>query len=96
MSRETKLFAENQISSNEMSVLECLQSKIDKSHVEVSGTSEVSELSATTGIKDKDEVLRALYTLEGKSFVSPYPKGDLTSQTWQITTHGVKALTMIE
>ena len=59
------------------------------------GIAEVSELSQDTGIRDNDEILRALYTLEGKRMVSPEPDGDFTSNQWQITDTGRKALQFV-
>ena len=56
---------------------------------------EISEISVETGIRDKDEVLRALYTLEGKSLVEPHPMGDFTSNQWKITDIGVRALSIV-
>jgi len=56
---------------------------------------EVAELAGKSGIKDSDEVLRALYTLEGKSLVQPFPAGDFTSNNWQITNIGIKALDLM-
>lgn len=57
-------------------------------------TKEVGEIAILSGIKDNDEVLRALYTLEGKSLVRPEPAGDFTSDYWKITDIGMKALTL--
>lgn len=74
----------NSISSNELAVLGCLGV--------ISSSAEINEIVSNTGIRDSDEVLRALYTLEGKSLVSPFPEGDFTSNQWQITTFGLKAL----
>ena len=56
---------------------------------------EVAELAGKSGVKDSDEVLRALYTLEGKSLVQPFPAGDFTSNNWQITDIGLKALDLM-
>ena len=57
---------------------------------------EITEISCMTGIRDSDEILRALYTLEGKNLVSPEPKGDFTSNQWIITETGVRAVGMLE
>ncbi len=57
---------------------------------------DVNELASVTGIKDSDEILRALYTLEGKSLARPEPDGDLTSPHWIITDTGVKAVQYLE
>lgn len=57
---------------------------------------EISEIAVTSGIGSSDEVLRALFILEGKSLVQPQPAGDLTSHQWQITDTGVLALQMLQ
>lgn len=97
--------AKNAISDSEFMVLNCLGQRAEVFSIEpVSNgnavesdsnglqTTEVSEISSNTGIRDNDEVLRALYTLEGKNLVSPEPAGDFTSNQWQITATGLKAL----
>lgn len=81
----------NIISGHEVAVLNCLGGHISND----SKTIEVSEISYSTGIRDNDEILRALYTLEGKSMVAPEPRGDFTSNHWQITEMGKKALSMV-
>lgn len=55
----------------------------------------ISEIALKTGISDSDEVLRALYVLEGRSLVEPHPHGDFTSDRWRITAVGIKALSMM-
>lgn len=75
----------NAISTNELAVLGCLSTINNPS-------AEITEIVSGTGIRDSDEVLRALYTLEGKSLVSPFPEGDFTSNQWKITNFGLKAL----
>ncbi len=79
---------ENLFSYIEVTILKSLS----KTRASETSTIEVSELSTSTGIKDNDEVLRALYTLEGKSLARPYPEGDFTSNSWKITQTGIKAL----
>jgi len=79
---------ENLFSFVEVTVLKSLS---DAQSTEAT-TIEVSELASVTGIKDNDEVLRALYTLEGKSLARPHPEGDFTSNSWKITQTGIKAL----
>ena len=64
--------------------------------VEEAKTIEVSQISSTIGIKDKDEIVRALYTLEGKSLAQPYPQGDFTSNQWHITEVGVQAIQLLK
>lgn len=56
----------------------------------------VNEISQNTGIRDNDEVLRALYTLEGKQLVQPDPAWDFTSNRWKITDVGVKAVEVLK
>src|SRR5262249_15943183 len=58
-------------------------------------TVEVSDIASGTGIRDREEALRALYTLEGKNLVQPEPAGDFTSHHWIITDTGVKALNVL-
>ena len=85
--------ARNAISDCELMVLNCLgEKKSCEQDEQQTSIAEVVEISNTTGIKDNDEVLRALYTLEGKNLVSPEPAGDFTSSQWQITEVGLKAL----
>lgn len=59
-------------------------------------TIEVSQISTNIGVKDKDEVVRALYTLEGKSLARPYPNGDFTSNQWHITDVGLEAMKLLK
>ena len=84
----------NIISDTELNILQFLEtnlgSTVDRN------TIEIAQISQSTGIKDNDEVLRALYSLEGKSLVEPNPPGDFTSNHWRITNVGSKALDMIE
>ena len=77
----------------EYSVLKYLS---NRRHGNVEGPIEIGEISSTTGIRDSEEVLRALYTLEGKSLVEPEPRGDFTSNIWQITDIGVRALGLVD
>ena len=79
----TEQLIKNSISRIELDVLSSLNNNI---------AIEINEIVSTSGMRDSDEVLRALYTLEGKSLVSPFPEGDLTSNQWKITNNGVKAL----
>lgn len=88
-----KLSEKTHISHLELDVLRCLCSR--KGGKDVS-PADISEISFTTGIKDNDEVLRALYTLEGKNLVEPEPRGDFTSNVWQITSIGIRALGLLE
>lgn len=74
----------------ELTVLSILEEKRSEATDKLTG--EISELVARTGIRDSDEILRALYTLEGKMMVSPEPQGDFTSNKWFITDQGLKAL----
>lgn len=52
---------------------------------------DLNEIGQQIGVRDSDEVLRSLYTLEGKSLVEPDPPGDLTSARWRVTPLGMKA-----
>ena len=56
-----------------------------------SPVAEISQIAVESNTRDNDEILRALYTLEGKSLVSPEPEGVFTSKVWKITEFGVKA-----
>ena len=87
----TERVKQNLFSDVEVSILKNLapQNPIDLL------TLEVAELVSKSGIKDSDEVLRALYTLEGKSLVQPSPPGDFTSNNWQITDIGIRALDLM-
>ena len=86
----------NAISEYELAVLAMLHDKIiSDGENSAFKTIEISELSHSTGINDNDEVLRALYTLEGKSFVTPEPPGSFTSTSWRITDVGCKALQLV-
>ena len=87
----TERVKQNLFSDIEVSVLKNLAPNSLAEH----NALEVNELVGKTGIKDGDEVLRALYTLEGKSLVEPFPAGDFTSNNWQITDIGVKALDLM-
>lgn len=85
---------ENLFSQTEVTVLKCLCNR--QQSQEDTDTTDITELSSSTGIRDNEEVLRALYTLEGKSLVEPHPPGDFTSTSWRITGTGVKALTLLK
>jgi len=52
---------------------------------------DISEVAEMSGLKDDKETLRYLYILEGHKLVTPFPIGDFTSKTWQVTEEGVKA-----
>lgn len=84
----------NLISTSEFEILRLLHHKRSAT-LSPQPTTEVNEISQATGIGDSDEVLRALYTLEGKSLVQPEPHGDLTSNHWLITDVGIKAFNLI-
>ncbi len=83
----------HRISSSELTVLKYL-GEGTPSAAELQ-TTEIAQISVSTGLRDSDEVLRALYTLEGKNLVAPEPLGDFTSNRWQITDVGRKALQII-
>jgi hypothetical protein len=84
----------SKLSHSELNVLRCLSQRRNTSAV-TSCITEIGEISQHTGIRDNDEVLRALYTLEGKCLVQPEPQGDFTSNHWQITDTGLRALSVI-
>jgi hypothetical protein len=65
-----------------------LQSDPDKDNLQV------AEISQGTGVRDTDDILRALYTLEGKHLVEPCPPGDFTSSFWRVTPIGQRAVMM--
>jgi hypothetical protein len=52
----------------------------------------ITEIAELTGLKDEKEVQRYLYILEGQKLVSPFPEGDFTSKSWQITKIGIQAV----
>ena len=85
--------ARNLFSNVEIAILRELRGK--KANRGLEPTKEVSELASSTGVSDNEEILRALYTLEGKALVRPFPEGDFTSNAWEITDVGVKALSML-
>ena len=83
----------NVISPKELAVLRCLRERATESKER--DLTNVSEIASRSGIRDSDEVVRALYTLEGKSLVQPDPVGDFTSNFWKITPIGQKALEVL-
>ena len=78
----------------EVSVMRCLVEKRTKAVGPA--LAELFEIGTAAGLKDQDEVLRALYTLEGKGLASPEPEGDFTSNKWKATEVGVRALEVVE
>ena len=86
----SKVAAKSQFTECELVVLQFLQEGRSKK-----GTFEISEIGAGIGLNDNDEILRALYTLEGRSLVTPDPEGNFTSKNWKITDDGVKALNFL-
>ena len=56
------------------------------------GKLQIEEISELSGLKDEKETQRFLFILEGQKLVSPFPVGDFTSKTWQITTQGIQTL----
>ena len=84
----------NLISKQELAVLKNLHIKYSNSKEHPS--CDISQISVDTGIRDNDEVLRALYTLEGKCLVSPEPAGSFTSNIWKITDVGIQALSLVD
>ncbi len=78
----------------EVGVLRCLVEKNNRPNS--SNLTELTEIIQSTTTRDQDEILRALYTLEGKGLVSPDPVGDFTSTKWKATEHGVGTMSVIE
>lgn len=56
---------------------------------------DVMQIAVKAGVSDSEEVLRALYTLEGRCLVRPSPEGDFTSNFWEITDIGIKACAVL-
>ena len=56
---------------------------------------QINEIAELSGLRDEKETQRFLFILEGQKLVSPFPEGDFTSRTWQITTQGVQTLRQI-
>ena len=52
----------------------------------------IQEICRLTGYEDEREMQRCLFILEGQKLVTPYPEGDFTSRTWQITKYGLLAI----
>jgi hypothetical protein len=86
--------ARRMISDQELVVLKFmdkeLKADVDRENLEV------TEIAHGLGVRDTDEILRSLYTLEGKHLVEPCPPGDFTSSFWRVTPIGVRAVTMFE
>ena len=53
---------------------------------------QINEIAELSGLRDEKETQRFLFILEGQKLVSPFPEGDFTSKTWQITNQGVQTL----
>lgn len=77
----------------EVFVVRSLADKKEKTGLNLT---ELQEITSYCGNRDQDEVLRALYTLEGKGLVSPDPEGDFTSNNWKMTEAGFGTLEVIE
>ena len=56
---------------------------------------QINEIAELSGLRDEKETQRFLFILEGQKLVSPFPEGDFTSKTWQITNQGVQTLKQI-
>jgi DNA-binding IclR family transcriptional regulator len=56
---------------------------------------QINEIAELSGLRDEKETQRFLFILEGQKLVSPFPEGDFTSRTWQITSQGVQTLRQI-
>lgn len=77
----------------EVEVARCLADKKARTGTNIT---ELIEITHFCSIRDQDEILRALYTLEGKGLVSPDPEGDFTSTKWKMTEVGFGTLEVIE
>ncbi|HMO16726.1 MAG TPA: hypothetical protein PKA63_02625 [Oligoflexia bacterium] len=78
----------------EVDVLKCLVEK--KRRPNSTDLTELGEIISSTNLRDQDEILRALYTLEGKGLVIPDPVGDFTSSKWKATDNGAGTMLVIE
>lgn len=56
---------------------------------------QINEIAELSGLRDEKETQRFLFILEGQKLVTPFPEGDFTSRTWQITNQGVQTLKQI-
>lgn len=56
---------------------------------------QIQEIADMSGLRDEKETQRYLFILEGQKLVSPFPAGDFTSKTWQITGDGLRAVRAI-
>lgn len=56
---------------------------------------QINEIAQLSGLADEKETQRFLFILEGQKLVSPFPEGDFTSKTWQITSQGMQTLKQI-
>jgi hypothetical protein len=83
----------NILSQTEVMVLNFLGTTVTRAG-EVEPTA-ITDISSSTGVKDRDEVLRALYTLEGRRLVQPDPEWDFTSSRWKITEVGLRAVQVL-
>ncbi len=91
---DTDRNAKRMISDGELGVLKFMDREL-KADTERESL-EVSEIAQGLGIRDSDEILRSLYTLEGKHLVEPCPPGDFTSSFWRVTPIGERAVLMFE
>lgn len=86
--------AKRMISDQELHVLKFMDKEL-KADLERESL-EISEVAMGLGVRDTDEVLRSLYTLEGKHLVEPCPPGDFTSSFWRVTPIGERAVLMFK
>jgi len=84
--------AKESFSAEELAVLSFLRERYE---TEGEIPKEVADIARGSDLDDGEEVLRALYTLEGKRLVQPEPEGDFTSRHWKITPVGVRALELL-
>lgn len=83
-------FPESNPMEQQLELLKCMSAEFE-SVGSVSRQFVITELARSIG-SDEKEVQRSLYILEGHKFVTPFPEGDFTSKTWQITETGMRAL----
>lgn len=55
----------------------------------------IPEITQAAGLPDEKDTQRFLFILEGNKLVSPFPAGDFTSKSWQITGDGREMLRVI-
>ncbi len=82
----------NIISDTEFTVLKYLYKRCETNKKQPQA--DIFQIASETSIKDKEDVIRALYVLEGRSLVTSHPENNFTSNIWKITETGIKAFTL--